>query len=268
MVEVASINGVALHYADEGPADAPAMVFANSLGTDLRIWDPLLPHLPAGWRHLRFDKRGHGLSGGASGGASGGDAAWSIDDLTDDLAALMDRRGVRDAVIVGLSVGGLIAIGLAAKRPDLVRALVLCDTAAKIGDAAIWNPRIEAVEAGGMAAILEPTLGRWFTERFRSDPARLSPWRLMLARADPAGYVATCRAIRDADYRERASALTVPALAVAGEADGSTPPEVVRAMAESIPGCGFEIVEGAGHIPNVEQPERLARLIGAFVATP
>ncbi|MEL6335353.1 MAG: 3-oxoadipate enol-lactonase [Pseudomonadota bacterium] len=268
MIETFSQDGIVIAYRDQAAAASarshPALVFANSLGTDHRIWDPLMAVLARGpladRRMLHYDKRGHGLT-------DGGPAAWQIDDLVADLAALMAARGIADAVVVGLSVGGLIAQGLAAARPDLVRGVVLCDTAAKIGTDAMWDGRIEAVESGGMAAIVDATMERWFTAPFRADPARLTPWRTMMLRCDPAGYSATARAIRDADYRERAAALSLPALAVVGEADGSTPPEMVEQTARLIPGCGFEVIAGAGHIPCVEQPEALAALIEGFVTT-
>lgn len=253
------LDQVVLHVDDRGAGDGATLVFANSLGTDLRIWDPLMAHLPPAWRQIRYDKRGHGLTAAPA-------TPWTIDDLVDDLARLLDARGTGPAIVVGLSVGGLIAIGLAAARPDLVRGLVLADTAAKIGSDEIWNPRIEAVETGGMAAVADATMERWFSAEFRADPARLAPWRMMLTRTDPAGYVTTSRAIRDTDYRARASALAVPAIAVVGEEDGATPPALVRETAGMIAGCEFHEIRQAGHIPCVEQPAVLGRLISAFVA--
>ncbi|MEL6765765.1 MAG: 3-oxoadipate enol-lactonase [Pseudomonadota bacterium] len=260
MVQGVSVNGVILNAALAGPKDAPAIVFSNSLGTDLRAWDPLLPHLPEGWRHLRYDKRGHGLS-------SLPEEGWSIQDLADDLDALMAAMGVETAVIVGLSVGGLIAQALATRHPSRVRALVLCDTAARIGTEQMWNDRIAAIEAGGIAALTDATMERWFTPAFRAHAPGLEPWRNMMLRTPAAGYLATCRAIRDADYRAEAARLTVPSLAICGEADGSTPPELVRQTAELIPGCRFELIRDAGHIPCVEQPAALGRVISGFLAS-
>ncbi|MEM6358125.1 MAG: 3-oxoadipate enol-lactonase [Pseudomonadota bacterium] len=254
-----AVNSVVLNAAPEGPAGAPALVFSNSLGTDLRVWDPLLPHLPTDWRRLRYDKRGHGLSALP-------DVPWSIEDLADDLDALMDAASIDSAVIVGLSVGGLIAQSLAVRHPARVRALVLCDTAARIGTDEMWNDRIAAIEEAGLAAQADAIMARWFTEGFRADPARLAPWRNMMLRTPAEGYLATCRAIRDADYREAASRLAVPSLAVCGEADGSTPPALVRQTAALIPDCRFELIADAGHIPCVEQPEVLGALIGDFVS--
>ena len=252
------IHDVALHFRDEGPRKGPAVVFSNSLGTDFRIWRPMLPHLPDSLRIVRYDKRGHGLSDCPPG-------PWTIEDHAADLAGLMDRLGVRDAVVVGLSVGGMIAQALAAARPDLTRALVLCDTAAKIGTAQIWDERLAAIEAGGIEAQADAIMVRWFTEPFREDRARLAPWRAMLTRTPLAGYVETGRAIRDADLRAAAPSLALPVLAVAGRQDGSTPPEVVRATAELIPGARFEVIEDCAHIPCVEQPAALGRLIAGFL---
>lgn len=251
-------EGVALHYRLEGPPDGVPVVFSNSLGTDFRVWDPLVPHLPEGLRILRYDKRGHGLSDCPPG-------PWSIWDHVDDLGRLMDALGLRDAVICGLSVGGLIAQGLATARPELVRALVLCDTGAKIGTRETWDARIEAIGAGGLAMIADAVMERWFTAGFRADPARLAPWRNMMVRTPEPGYVRTAGAIRDADLREATSMLRLPCLAVCGEDDGATPPELVRQTAALIPGARFELILGAGHIPSVEQPEVLGGLITGFL---
>lgn len=257
MVVACSVGGVALHFEDRG--EGPALVFSNSLGTDFRVWNPLLPYLPTGWRIIRYDKRGHGLSDLPPG-------PWSIEDHAADLAGLLDALEVRQAVICGLSVGGMIAQSLAASRPDLVRALILCCTGAKIGTPEIWNERIGWIREGGVDAILDGTMERWFTARFRADRARLAPWRNMVRATPLEGYVRTAEAIRDADLRRATAALRLPCLAVAGAHDGSTPPDLVRETAALIPGSRFELIEDAAHIPCVERPERLGALIGGVLA--
>jgi 3-oxoadipate enol-lactonase len=256
----AKINDAVLHYEflteDE---DAPVVVLVNSLGTDFRIWLPLIDELTVDWSILVYDKRGHGLS-------DRGDGPVSIEDHADDLIGLCRHVGIRKAVFCGLSVGGLIVQALYARKPELVRKLVLADTAHKIGTADTWNARIAAVEAHGLASIADSVMERWFTpdfhERRRAD---LAGYRNMLVRQDPRGYSATCAAIRDADYTASVGAIRVPTLCIVGDQDGSTPPDLVRSTASLIPGARFEILAGCGHIPCVEQPEKMARLLTSFV---
>jgi 3-oxoadipate enol-lactonase len=173
---------------------------------------------------------------------------------------------IERAVVCGLSVGGLIAQGLAACRPELVAGLILCDTAHKIGTAEMWGQRIAAIETGGIAALADAILERWFSKALReNDPAALAGWRAMLTRTPKDGYLGTCAAIRDADFTEQAKQITVPTLCVVGEEDGATPPELVREMAGLIPGARYEIIPGAGHLPCIEQPQVLAGLIDGFL---
>ena len=257
-MQIARVAGRSLHLAESGDPNGPALVFTNALGTDLRVWDAVLPLLPGGLRLVRYDKRGHGLSDDVPG-------PWRIEDMADDLAGLLDNLGIRGAALVGLSVGGLIAQALAVRRPDLVRALVLSGTAPKIGTAELWNERIRAVETDGIAAIADAILERWFTQGFRAGNPQLTLWRNMLIRTPVAGYAAACGAIRDADLTESTRRLRLPTLALVGDADGSTPPDLVRATAALIPGARFEIIADAGHIPGVERPAEVARLIGDFL---
>jgi 3-oxoadipate enol-lactonase len=261
-MQAMKVNGVTLHWRGDGPQDGPALVFSNSLGTDLRIWDPLLPHLPSGWRLIRYDKRGHGLSDlppEVPGGECG------MGDHVADLAGLLDALDVTGAVVCGLSVGGIIAQGLAAERPDLVRAIILCDTGAKIGDPAMWDDRIRTVREKGIAAMADAVMERWFTPAFRRERPEFPLYRNMLTRTTPGGYAGTCATIRDTDLRESTARLTLPCLAVCGDADGATPPDLVRETAALIRGSRFELIRGAGHIPCVEQPEVLGGLIGGFL---
>lgn len=243
----------AMHYRTDG--DGPPVVFANSLGTDLRLWDGVLPLLP-GIRAIRFDKRGHGLSDlGPQDG---------IDGLADDAAALIEAVAGGPVVFVGLSIGGMIGQALAARRPDLLRALVLSNTAAKMGTAEAWAARIDAVQAGGIAAIGDAVMERWFAPAFRVTPA-LAPWRNMLTRTDAAGYCAACAAIAAADLTGATRALRLPVLAIAGDQDGASPPDLVRGTAGLIPGAAFHVIPGAGHLPCVETPADWAALVAPFL---
>ncbi|MEM9049667.1 MAG: 3-oxoadipate enol-lactonase [Pseudomonadota bacterium] len=257
-MQMAMLNGIRVHYALSGPEDGPALVLANSLGTDYRVWDALLAHLPAGIRLLRYDKRGHGLSECPA-------APYQMETLVADAEALIEHLGLCDILFVGLSIGGLIGQGLAAARPDLLRGLVLMDTAARIGTEAMWDERIEAINRGGIAAIEEQILSRWFSEAFRTQQrAALAGWRHMLCRTPEDGYLGCAYAIRNADYTVATAALDLPVLAMAGDEDGSTPPALVQATAELVARARFELIRGAGHLPCVERPEETGALISAF----
>ena len=254
------LGDIVVHHHQTGPADAPLLVFVNSLGTDLRVWDALLPKLADRFCCVRYDKRGHGLTDATPG-------PYSIAGLAADLAALLDARGARGVVVCGLSIGGMIAQALAAARPDLVRGLVLMDTAHKIGTAEMWNERIAAIRAGGIASIADAILTRWFSPAFHRDqPAELAGWRNMLTRTPLEGYLGCCAAIRDADLTEAARGLAVPTLCMVGDQDGSTPPELVAELADLVPNGRLITIEGAGHLPCVEQPDAVAAAISGFLA--
>ncbi len=259
-MQFARINDVTIHYQIiGGPADKPVLVFANSLGTDFRIWRDVIVRLAGDFAIVLYDKRGHGLS-------DLGPMPYSIEDHATDLAGLLDFLSVKNAIICGLSVGGLVAQSLYQRRPDLVRALILCDTAHKIGTAESWNARIAKVEADGIESIVDAVMERWFTPAFRRpENTAFSGYCNMLARQPAAGYAATCAALRDADLTEAAAKIAVPTICIVGDQDGSTPPELVLSTAKLIPNARYEVIKDAGHIPCVEQPEALTEAIRAFI---
>ena len=250
-------NNIDLHYRMDGDPNGAPVVFANSLGTDLRLWDKVLPMLPAGLRLIRYDKRGHGLT-------STPRAPYSMGAIISDIEGLLDHLNVRDAVVVGCSVGGLIAQGLAVKRMDQVRAIVLSNTGAKIGTKEIWDERIAGVEKGGVESLADAVMERWFSKEFRADPEMIA-WRNMLTSTPDAGYAGVSAAISGTDFITPTSGLTLPTLAIAGSEDGATPPDLVRETAGLIKGSRFELIRGAGHLPMVEKPQEFADLLSGFL---
>ncbi|MFV0293389.1 MAG: 3-oxoadipate enol-lactonase [Paracoccus sp. (in: a-proteobacteria)] len=256
-MQTVSVNGVELHYADQGPGSGPAVMFANSLGTDFRVWDALMPHLPEGLRVLRYDKRGHGLSECPSG-------PYTIEQLADDAGALIRYLGLRDVVFVGLSIGGLIGQSLAVRHGGLLRGLVISNSAAKIGDAILWQDRIAAIRAGGLTSIGAATMDRWFSSAFRAAGAAL-PWQRMMERQPQDGYIACCEAIAVADLRDDTATLNLPVQLIAGTEDGSVPPETVKATADIIDGAKMSVIDGSGHIPCVENPAEYGAVLTRFL---
>lgn len=258
-MKIARFDDIALHYRDEGPQEGPPVVFANSLGTDLRLWDPIMPLLPEGLRIIRFDKRGHGLS-------TCPPSPYAMGALVSDTEKLLDHLEVRNCVFVGLSIGGMIAQGLAVKRLDLIRAMVLSNTAAKIGTPALWEARIAEVQNGGIEQLADAVMERWFSAAFRATPA-LELWRNMLTRQEDDGYIGCSAAISGTDFYTPASGLRLPTLGIAGGEDGSTPPDLVRETVDLIPGSQFHLIRKAGHLPCVEQPEEYARVLTGFLTS-
>lgn len=241
----------------DGPADGPPLVFANSLGSDHRLWDPLLPHLPDTLRIIRYDKRGHGQSDVPP-------APYSMGQMISDAEAVCDAHSVKDCVFVGLSVGGMIAQGLATKRLDLVRGMVLSNTAARIANPGFWNDRIATIRQNGMATSAPAILDRWFGRDFRHSP-QAAPWEQMLASTPLEGYCGTCAAISGTDFYSTTADLRLPTLGIAGTEDGSTPPDLVRETIDLIPGADFALMRRCGHLPCVEQPAEYAAVLTGFL---
>ncbi|RGP35224.1 3-oxoadipate enol-lactonase [Tabrizicola sp. DJC] len=239
-----------------GPEGAPPLVLLHALGTNLRLWDGVVARLP-GHRILRMDMRGHGLSDVPPG-------PYAMGALIHDVERVMAQAGLRDAVVVGLSVGGMIAQGLAVKRLDLVRGMVLSNSAARIGIASQWQTRIEAVRAGGLEAIADATLERWFGRNWRELP-ELPQMRAMLLATPPEGWMGAAAAIAGTDFYTPTAGLTLPTLAIAGLRDGSTPPDLVKETADLILGSRFQLIRGAGHLPMVEQPDAYTDALRGFL---
>ena len=254
---IANLGDINLHYKEEGDPNGAPIVFANSLGTDLRMWDAIMPLLPAGLRVIRYDKRGHGLSDCPP-------APYAMGTLVRDAERLLDHLNVKDCVFVGLSIGGIIAQGLAVKRLDLVRALVLSNTAAKVGTPEMWNTRIEAIKEGGIASIADVTMERWFSKDFQKSD-EITAWRNLLSRQPLEGYIGCCQAISGTDFYTPTSGLRLPTLGIAGSEDGATPPDLVRETLDLIPGSKFHLMRKAGHIPCIEKPEEYATVLSEFL---
>jgi len=253
------VGGRQLHVrVRDGQHGLRPIAFANSLGTDLHIWDAVIAALPMDVPVLAMDKAGHGRSDPDEGGLAGHAA---------DLAACMDHAGFTEALVCGVSIGGLIAQRLAAERPDLVAALVLSNTGARIGDPASWAARIEAIRRDGLEAHADTVLERWLSPGFAArEPATAAELRRMLLRTPLEGYLASCAALRDADQRESTARLGVPSVCIAGGADQATPPSLLRALVELLPSATLVELPDVGHLPCVESPAAVADIIARLHA--
>lgn len=252
-------NGVRIRYRLEGKPGAPVVVFSNSLGTNLSMWDPQVSALRDEFRILRYDTRGHGLSAVPPG-------PYTQDQLGVDILALMDALEIRQARFCGLSMGGQVGIWLGANAPDRVARLVLCDTAAHIGNPEIWSARVAAIRAGGMPAIVSGVIERWFTSRFiAQSPEMAASVRRMILDTPPQGYIACCEAIRDTDLTEQASRVRAPALVISGTHDPATPPAQGRLLTSMIRGARYLELD-ASHLSNIEAAAQFTSAVREFLS--
>jgi 3-oxoadipate enol-lactonase len=240
----------------DGPVGAPVLVLSNSLGTDLALWDEQMPALAARFRVLRYDTRGHGKSAVTPG-------PYTVELLARDVLVLLDELKVQRAHFCGLSLGGMIGMWLGVYAAERIDRLVLANTAPRIGTPEIYNTRIDAVRNGGMEAVAETVLERWFTAGFRARaPHAVGRIRAMLKSTPADGYVACCAAVRDADLWSVIAGLRPRTLVIAGAHDAAAPPADGKKLAERI-ADGRCVELDAAHISNVEAADRFtAEVIG------
>ena len=254
MPEITRAGGT-IHWQAEGPANGPPLLFSNSLGSDLDLW---LPQLDAvrNRRVIRYDTRGHGRSTGTS--------SWTIDLLGEDALAVLSAAGADRADFVGISLGGLTGMWLGVHAPERVGKLVLANTGAKIGTPETWNQRISAVQTEGLAAIADAVLARCYTPGFAATHSdTVARIRHTLVNTPPAGYIACCEALREADLRNQIAAITSPVLVVTGKHDLSTPPALGEFVRTRIAGATLLELDAA-HISNVEQADAFNRAMLDF----
>src|SRR5437762_2495109 len=252
------LAGVRVHYRIDGPDAAPVVMLSNSLGTNLAMWESQLPSFTTRYRVLRYDTRGHGESAVTSG-------PYTIEQLARDALALLDALEIERMNFCGLSMGGMIGQWLGARSPGRLTKLVLSNTTAKIGSPETYNARIDTVRNGGMVAITDAVLARWFTPAFMTaSPTAVARVRSMLNATPPGGYIACCEAIRDMDQREIVAAISVPTLVIAGTHDVPTPPTDARFLADRIKGARY-VELPAAHLSNIEAAPAFTSALTEFL---
>ncbi len=254
-------NGITFNYRIDGPEGAPWVAFSNSLATSLHMWDQQASDLAGEFRVLRYDQRGHGESDVPEG-------RYTFALLIDDVIALFDALGIARAHFVGLSMGGVTALGLAQRHADRIDRVVVCDSPGKSTTASAqqWEERIVVARREGMEPLVEPTLARWFPpETVKKNPPHLDHVREMIRTTPVNGFIGCAAALADHDYRAAVPTITRPALFMAGEKDGTTP-QAMRQMQAELAGSRFVELPGAGHISNLDQPALFSRSLREFFA--
>jgi 3-oxoadipate enol-lactonase len=246
-----TVNGITVNYTIDGPEHAPVVTMSNSLASNLSMWDPQMPALASRYRVLRYDTRGHGQTDAPPG-------PYALDDLAEDVRALLQALGISKTHFVGLSMGGMIGQLLGLKYPQMLQSLVLCDTMSQVPPDAkpLWDERIRTAETRGMEPHVESTIGRWFTAPFREQRGEVvDKVRAMIRATPPMGYIGCCHAIAGLNLTERLHAINLPTLIIVGEDDPATPVAASRVIHEHIMGSELVILPSASHLSNIEQAE-------------
>jgi 3-oxoadipate enol-lactonase len=257
----------ALHFSVREPRNGKTprrtMVLSHALGCDLTMWDQLANALSEDSRVIVYDHRGHGSSDAP-------DGPYSMADLADDAARLLRELDTGPVTWIGLSMGGMVGQELALRHPSLVAALVLANTTSSYPAAAqaMWEQRIATVRDGGLAAIADAVMGRYFHQGFRAERvATVDRFRRRLLTTGPEGYVACCAAVAGVNTTARLPGINVPALVIAGELDAGTPPAMAEELAKQLPRAQLRVIPEASHISAVEQPAAFAALVQEFLAS-
>jgi len=255
------IDGHQLYCRLSGREDAATVCLSHSLACSSVMWEPQMQALNHRFRVLRYDTRGHG-------GSEATPPPYTLDELADDVVAMLDALGIERVHWVGLSMGGMIGQNLGLRHSGRLLSLVLCDTLSVISDEAqpVWADRIETAKREGMAPLCEPTLERWFTPAyFEKDSTSLESIRTQILNTPVAGYVGCCEAIRRINYIDRLNGISLPTRVIVGANDPATPPEDARAIQRRIEGSSLVTIDDAAHLSNVEQPEAFNSAVLGFL---
>jgi 3-oxoadipate enol-lactonase len=244
------INGVNTHYSLKQGKGDKTFLLINSLGTDFRIWDNIVEPLSEYGSVLRFDKQGHGLTQTSN-------KDYLIADYASDVIKLLDSLQIVKVTLIGSSIGGIIGQYIAIHYPNYIDKLVLSNSAPRVGSPEIWTGRIKKVQEEGLRSISDGIMKAWFSERFHTEKvAELMGYKTMLENSNVEGYLKACIALKENDLTAHISQIALPTLCIAGSVDGSTSPEMVKAMANLIPNSQYSLIDGVGHLPFIENPEQ------------
>lgn len=260
--EHVGINGSQLRYRLEGREDAPAVVLAHSLGTDMRLWDAQIPALVSGYRVLRYDARGHGQSDPPAGGVT-------IELLADDLLDLIDYCDIKRAHVVGVSIGALTALSVALRGHAAVRSIAVCNTRVDVPPefAQAIDERNALVRAEGLAPLADTQPLNWVSSSTAANrPDLVEKLRAMFLATSPEGFTACAEAVKAGPLADKLDGIKLPALFVASDQDAGLASEVMRAMQARVAGSEFVEIPSAGHLPNFEQPDAFNAALLRFLA--
>lgn len=259
MIKKIKVNGINVTYKFDGPEDAPIVMLSNSLMSNHTMWDPQMAVLTESFRVLRYDTRGHGDTDAPAG-------PYSIKLLAEDVIALLDTLGIDKVHFAGLSMGGMIAQYLGANFPNRIHSLLLCNTASEMPTLDMWNDRISSAQEGGITALLDGTLQRWFTAPFlKNDKAAVEKVAQMIRTTDKDGYIGCASAVRDMSQTSILSQIIAPTIIIVGEDDPACTVAQSKVLEEHINGSKLVVLKSAAHLSNIEQTDKFNEAMMEFL---
>lgn len=258
-VEHVRANGILMRCRINGPATGRPLLLCNGLATDMSMWDRQVSEFAEHYRVIRYDLRGHGETSATV-------PPYSLSLLVEDLRSFLDALGLEQVHFVGMSLGGMVGQSFAARYPNRLLSLVLCDTTAK-ANREVWESRIKQVRLEGLSPMVEPSLERWFTEPFRrANPSLIEEVRQMIKRTSVEGYLGGAGIVMEQNQVQQLQRISAPTLIVVGREDVSTPPADAEIMHKHIAGSTLHVIDGAAHLPNIEQPQVFNELLKKFLS--
>jgi 3-oxoadipate enol-lactonase len=257
-----SIDNRTIHFQMEGPKDVPCIMLSHGLGLDLSMWDGFVSRMDGRFQTLRYDGRGHGLS-------EPGSTPFSLTDLEADAIKLLDALDIKKVHYIGLSMGGMVGLGIAIAYPDRLFSAAICDAR---GDAPpayrdSWNQRIAAVEAGGIESIIDSSVTRWFTEGFvQSSQPTIEAVKALMRRTSALGYCWSAAALRELNYAAHLYKVKIPLLFLTGSQDKGAPPDVVKLLHTAVPSSSYIEIPDSGHMSAIERPDTFMTATTEFLA--
>lgn len=252
-------NGSRFNCRIDGDA-GPWVLLSHGLATDFTMWDELADALKDKYRVLRYDARGHGASASPAG-------HYTLDQLVEDARAILDALKIEQAHFAGLSMGGMVGLGLMIHHPHRIKRAVIADSRHTTTPAftKAWLDRIDTVRTGGIEAIVESTVARWSSEGLAArNPAAVARMETMVRGTSVNGYCGCAAALARLNYGPRLNEINAPVLVICGDEDHGAPPDNSRQMAAMIKGARFLEIKQAGHISNIEHPAIFNAAVGDF----
>lgn len=259
---MAEVNGIRYNYATQGKDGAPWVTCSHALANNLSLWDDVADALADRYQILRFDHPGHG-------GSSAIPGPYSFDMLIENAIGLWDALGIKASHWLGLSIGGMLGYGMAARHPDRVISLTACDSRpdAPPDYADYFQYRIDTARDKGMDALAQSSVERWFTPAsIEADTPAVIKVRAMVRATDPVGHEGCCEALKLLSFGPELASIKAPTLILGGELDKGAPADVLAETAAKIPGARHVVIPNAGHITALENPEAFQRALDEFLA--